>query len=284
MTRGVFVGLSTIDLVYEVDEFPLTDSKVAALRQAVYAGGPATNAAIAFGHLGGDAALVTAIGSHPLTALIRQELDIYNVRLLDLNPAWTELPPISSVAVNPAGQRNVISANAKRIREYSDQIDSELLDSASILLVDGHLMKACLAWGRAAQERAIPVVLDGGSWKEETELLLPHVATAICSCDFHPPGCSTAEQVIEFLRSHGVSQIAITAGSQPIRFVSAEVSGCIPVPPTDAVDTMGAGDIFHGAYSYYSAAGRSFPDALSEAAKIAANSCRFRGTRAWMNE
>ncbi|MFP5275593.1 MAG: PfkB family carbohydrate kinase [Acidobacteriota bacterium] len=283
MTRGVFVGLSTLDLIYEVDAFPLPDSKVSASSQAAYAGGPATNAAIAFRHLGGEAALVTAMGSHPLTALIREELDTYKIALLDLNPAWSELPPISSVAVNPGGQRNVISANAKRTRAYSDQIDSELLDAASILLVDGHLMKACLAWARAAQQRAIPVVLDAGSWKTETELLLPSIATAICSSDFHPPGCSGYEQVVGFLRDHGVRQIAVTAGAQPIQFVSGDVTGSIPVPQIDAVDTMGAGDIFHGAYCYYAAAGWSFADALSEAAKVAANSCRFRGPRAWMN-
>ncbi len=282
MIRGVFVGLSTIDLVYEVDEFPLPDSKATARSQATYAGGPATNAAITFRHLGGEAALVAAIGRHALTALIRDELDAYGVKLLDLSPDRAEVPAISAVAVNPAGQRNVFSANAARISEYSDRVDPELVDSASVLLVDGHLMKACVAWARAAREKEIPVVLDGGSWKPGTELLLSHVETAICSSDFQPPGCSGHEKVIEFLRGHGVRQIAITAGSRPIRFVFEHGSGCIPIPEAPAVDTMGAGDIFHGAYSYYLASGLSFPDALTRASSVASNSCRFRGTRAWM--
>jgi sugar/nucleoside kinase (ribokinase family) len=283
LIRGVFVGLSTIDLVYEVDEFPWPDSKITARSQAAYAGGPATNAAITFRHLSGEAALVAAIGRHPLTALIRDELDTYGVKLLDLSPDRTEVPAISAVAVNPAGHRNVISANAIRISEYSDRVDPGLLDSASVLLVDGHLMTACVAWARAAEEQGVTVVLDGGSWKPGMELLLPHIETAICSADFQPPGCSGHQQVIEFLKGYGVRQIAITAGSSPIRFVSGQGSGCISVPEVPVVDTMGAGDILHGAYGYYTSVGLNFPDALTRAASVASNSCRFRGTRAWMD-
>lgn len=283
MITGAFVGLSTIDLVYEVDDFPVVDSKITARSQTTYAGGPATNAAITFRHLGGEATLVSAIGRHPLTALIRNELDTHSVDLLDLSPDRTDVPAISSVAVNPAGQRNVISANAERVTAYSDQVDPELLKSASILLVDGHLMKASVAWAKAAAKQLTPVVLDGGSWKPGTEQLLSYIDTAICSSDFQPPGCSSHEQLIEFLQGHGVRQIAITAGSRPIRFVSPQGSGCISVEEVPAVDTMGAGDIFHGAYAWYAAAGSGFPDALARAADVASNSCRFRGTRAWMN-
>jgi sugar/nucleoside kinase (ribokinase family) len=45
---------------------------------------------------------------------------------------------------------------------------------------------------------------------------------------------------------------------------------------------MGAGDIFHGAFCLYFAEWRVFEDALREAARIASESCRYRGTRKWM--
>jgi sugar/nucleoside kinase (ribokinase family) len=50
---GVFVGLSTIDVVYRVADFPAANTKAAANSQDVFVGGPATNAAIAFTFLGG---------------------------------------------------------------------------------------------------------------------------------------------------------------------------------------------------------------------------------------
>ncbi len=74
MMRGIFVGLSTIDVVYNVDEFPQTNTKVVAQSQSIFVGGPATNAAIAFSRLGGEAALVTAVGRNALANVVREEL------------------------------------------------------------------------------------------------------------------------------------------------------------------------------------------------------------------
>jgi sugar/nucleoside kinase (ribokinase family) len=125
-------------------------------------------------------------------------------------------------------------------------------------------------------------VFDGGSWKPETEGLVRFVDTAICSSDFLPPDCSGEDEVIEYLHAAGVPQIAITKGADPIRYITGASSGIIQVPRVDVVDTSGAGDIFHGAFCFYTATGSSFVDSLGEAARIAAESCRFRGTREWM--
>ncbi len=190
MTRGIFVGLSTIDIVYNVDEFPAPNAKVAARSQSIFVGGPATNAAIAFAHFGGQATLVTAVGRHPMSQTVRQELEKYSVQLIDLNPDFDEAPAISSVAVDRAGRRNVVSANAARFITPVAEVDRKLCERASIVLVDGHFMQACHAWASAAQANGVPVVLDGGSWKDGTEELLKNVQTAICSADFLPPGCT----------------------------------------------------------------------------------------------
>jgi sugar/nucleoside kinase (ribokinase family) len=282
VAKGIFVGLATVDIVYRVDSFPGANSKVTARSQEIFAGGPATNASIAFSHLGGSPALVATVGRHVLANAILDEIKEYGIQLIDLNPEFDRPPSLSSVCVNDAGERNVVSANALRISTPPAQIDEILLDEASIVLVDGHSMRAAQAWSKAAHERGMPVVLDGGSWKDGTGELLKSIDTAICSADFLPPGCRNEQDVIAYLQSHGVTKIAITKGAQPIRFVSAANSGVVPVPHVDAVDTMGAGDIFHGAYCYYASTGRGFEEALRAAAKVAAESCRFHGTREWM--
>ena len=126
------------------------------------------------------------------------------------------------------------------------------------------------------------MVLDGGSWKVGTEELLKCVDVAICSADFMPPGCATGEDALRYLRGSGVREIAITNGANPILFASEETSGSLPVPYVTLVDTMGAGDIFHGAFCFYASAGLGFVESLQQAAKVASESCRFHGTRAWM--
>ncbi len=282
MIDGVFVGLSTIDVIYDVHEFPVANAKVAARSQQVIVGGPATNAAITFSRLGGRSTLVTAIGRHPLGRMIRDELEKFNVELIDLNPEFSDVPAISSVAVDDAGRRNVISANTAQIHVPPAAVDRRVCERAGILLVDGHAMQACQAWAGAAKELGKPVVLDGGSWKDGSEELLMSVHTAICSADLAPPGCMSRRGLVRLLWGRGVVNVALTHGAEPVRFFTEEKAGEVPVPGVQAVDTVGAGDIFHGAFCYFYAAGKSFEAALEAAAGIAAESCRYRGTREWM--
>jgi sugar/nucleoside kinase (ribokinase family)/GNAT superfamily N-acetyltransferase len=281
MTQAIFVGLSTIDVVYGVDKFPAANKKVAANSQDVFVGGPATNASIAFAHLGGECALVTAVGRHPLARMVREELQKHSIQLIDLNPDFDEVPVISSVAVDPSGNRSVVSANAIRVTTPAARPDNSLCKQARVVMVDGHYMSVCVAWSKAAGANRVPIVFDGGSWKDGTDELLKGVHTAICSADFRPPGCKSKSEVIEFLRSAGVASIAVTDGASPIQFSSGSVTGTLSVPKVDVVDTMGAGDIFHGAYCYFLSMGRGFVESLAEAANVAADSCRYQGTRAW---
>jgi sugar/nucleoside kinase (ribokinase family) len=282
MASGIFVGLSTIDVVYGVDEFPATNTKVEARSQEVFVGGPATNAAVTFAHLGGKAALVTAAGRNVLANVVREELGRHKIQLVDLNPEFEGDPVLSAVSVDRHGNRNVISANATRVAIPPPKIDGSLIGEAGIVLVDGHYMQACQAWASAAKGRGKPVALDGGSWKQGTEELLKNVDTAICSADFLPPNCGSPDEVLEFLKSRGVAKIAITDGAQAIRFISGPSWGTLLVPHVDVVDTMGAGDILHGAYCHFASTGHGFVESLAEAAKIASESCRYAGTREWM--
>jgi sugar/nucleoside kinase (ribokinase family) len=282
MARSIFVGLSSIDVIYGVDEFPSPNTKIEARSQDIHVGGPATNAAIAYGHLGGNPALVTAVGRNPVANLVRDELQKYSVELVDLSPQFEGVPVLSSVSVNKSGSRNVVSANAVRVTTPSAVVDKNLSEQAGIVMVDGHYMQAAQAWAAAAKKRKTSVVLDGGSWKDGTEELLKSVHTAICSANFLPPACVSKDDVILYLKNAGVANIAITDGAEAIQFVSGQSSGTLRVPPVQVVDTMGAGDIFHGAYCYFASTGHGFIESLAEAAKIASESCQYAGTREWM--
>lgn len=282
MAAGVFVGLSTIDLLHTVDAFPSPNSKAVAHAQDLFVGGPATNAAIAFSHLGGKATLAAAVGRNQLAAIIKDDLQRNSIELIDLTPDTDELPAISSVWVDRHGRRSVVSVNTRNLATVPPGFSPELPADTRILQVDGHSMQACQAWARMARSRGIPVVLDGGSWKEGTDDLLESIDMAICSADFMPPGCTSHDQLIQYLQVHKVKHIAITRGGDPIRFVSGSSSGAIPVPQIEVVDTSGAGDILHGAFCFYAASGLDFVEALRQAALVASQSCRYPGTRRWM--
>ena len=274
MASGIFVGLSTIDLIYTVDECPGCKLKSGCAQS----GGSRRRTRDQCGHRVQPSWRRCNAGfsadRHPLAALLKSELQRYQVEHIDLAPESDEPPAVSSVWVNLGeydSDRNPDPAGR-----------SVETGTARILMVDGHSMSACLAWASAARCRDTPVVFDGGSWKPGTEDLLRSVNTTICSADFRPPGCSDEASTIAYLRSAGVQQIAITHGANPIRVVAGSFTATVEVPHIEAVDTTGAGDIFHGAFCYFVCGGCEFVDVLRQASRVAAESCRFHGTREWM--
>ncbi len=283
--RGLFVGLTTLDVIYGVPHLPHANEKQVATDLAIAAGGPATNAAVTFRHLGNEATLLSGIGQNPITDLIRTDLIAQQVHCIDLLPDRTDPPPLSSITVTQQnGDRAVVSRNAFNWQASTAQIPKDILNGINIILIDGHQIEASLAIAQSARPQNIPVVLDGGSWKPGLEKVLPFVDCAICSADFFPPGCTTQAEVMQFLKD-AIAQpnLAITHGSEPIQYLQADLNGQVTVPLITPVDTLGAGDTFHGAFCHWILQ-TDFADALAKSSAITALACQQFGTRTWLEQ
>lgn len=283
MAQGLFIGLITLDFIYSVHEYPKKNQKIVASDYLVSAGGPATNAAVTFNCLGNQSTLSGVLGTHPLTQLIRSDLENYQVNIIDLDPNRLEAPPVSSILVTPTtGERTVISINATQ-SQVSNRLNLlQFLEGIDIILIDGHQIQISQEIIQQAKIKQIPIVLDAGSWKPGLEQILPDINSVICSDNFYPPNCQTSEDVFTYLQALNIPNIAITKGEKPIQYASLkEGSGNIPVPQIQAIDTLGAGDIFHGAFCHFILS-QNFTIALAESAQIAAKSCLSFGTRQWI--
>jgi sugar/nucleoside kinase (ribokinase family) len=287
---GLFVGLCTLDVIQLVDHAPGANEKLTARDQVVAAGGPAANAAVTFAHLGGTASLLTAIGSHPLGVGAKADLHALGVTVTDLAVDSTQPPAVSSVLVTAStGERAVASTNATRHRlTPPDDLDA-LVAACDIVEFDGHHMELAVAAARAARTAGRTTVFDGGSWKPGTEDLLPFIDVAVCSSDFHPPGTHTPADTLRFLREYGVARSAVSGGADPIAWTASGAEGAVEVPPVRVADTLGAGDVLHGALAHHLAlqdrpTPEDFAEALRAAATVASRACASFGTRAWMRE
>ena len=282
--KGLFIGLTTLDCIYLSDRHIEPNEKIVALDYLTAAGGPATNAAVAFSsfsRFGNQGKLLTVLGKHPLNQLIRSDLKDYPLEIVDLIPQQSISPPVSSIIVMVnTGERSVISVNAVKTQAKPLNVSRDILEEIDIVLIDGHQIDVSLALIKIANRYQIPVVMDGGSWKPGLEKVLPYVDYAICSANFYPPGCGTIESVFNFLQNQKIEHIAITQGQQPILYLKQEIA-TIPVPKIEAVDTLGAGDIFHGAFCHHILK-EDFATALNSAALIASKSCQYFGTRKWL--
>ncbi|MBK3567477.1 PfkB family carbohydrate kinase [Streptomyces sp. MBT62] len=287
---GLFVGLCTLDVVQLVDHAPGPNEKLTARDQMVAAGGPAANAAVTFAHLGGTATLLTAIGRHPLGAGVAADLNALGVTVRDLAADSPRPPAVSTVLVTAAtGERAVASTNATAHRlAPPDDLDA-LVAACDLVEFDGHHMELAVAAARSARAVGRKTLLDGGSWKPGTEELLPLLDIAVCSADFHPPGTRTPTDTLRFLREHGVGRSAVSRGADPILWAGPDGEGTVEVPAVRVADTLGAGDVLHGALAHHLAlqdrlTSEGFAEALRTAAVVASRATSSFGTRAWMRE
>jgi sugar/nucleoside kinase (ribokinase family) len=277
--RGLFVGLITLDLVHRVASHLGADEKATAISQELATGGPAANAAITFAALGGTATLVTALGRHPLARFAAAEVQARGVRLVDAAADEVAMPAVSAIRVlDSTGQRSVSSVNAAARSVVPPAELAGLAGDANVVLLDGHHPALALAAARHAQAASVPVLLDAGSWKPVLTELLPDVDAVICSEVFTlPPG---TPGVLE----RGPRLLAVTHGGQPVEWATPKASGTVAVPAVDVRDTLGAGDVFHGAAAYaLSWLGLTrWSQVLAFAVRVAARRVVHEGPRAWL--
>ena len=312
---GLFVGLAVLDVIQLVDAPPGPDEKIVALDQAVAAGGPAANAAVAFAALGGRALLAAPVGAGPLAELIRADLTAHGVELIDCAAAPTAWgaaaagPSVSSCTITAAtGERSVVSTNARArpdpapLSALADAVAAGARPTPDVVLVDGHNPPLARVGLDLAERVGALRLMDAGSWKDDAADLPGRCDVVAPSARFHPPGPAGAlrepADVAAWLRGRGAGAVVLTRGSAPVLWWCGERSGSAAPPAVEAVDTLGAGDVFHGALALALARalpGRRFggggeariaPAALAvavaSACVVAAASTEHFGTRAWI--
>ena len=312
---GLFVGLAVLDVIQLVDAPPGPDEKIVALDQTVAAGGPAANAAVAFAALGGRALLAAPVGAGPLAELIRADLTACGVELIDCAvPATPGAdaaagPSVSSCTITAAtAERSVVSTNARArpdpapLSALADAVAAGARPTPDVVLVDGHNPPLARVGLDLAERVGALRLMDAGSWKDDAADLPGRCDVVAPSARFHPPGPAGAlrepADVAAWLRSRGAGAVVLTRGSAPVLWWCGAQSGSAAPPVVEAVDTLGAGDVFHGALALALARalpGRRFggggeariaPAALAvavaSACVVAAASTEHFGTRAWI--
>lgn len=281
--KGLFVGLCTKDILYYTDDLPTHNHKSKTEDFATYIGGPAANAAITYAALGGDATLATCLGVSPESRVMIEELKGFGVKVLNYSE-YDTVPNTACIVVSSDGKRTILSGQHKF--EVNREYDLDVYDFALFDCNQQEISLDILEYLSRVEGKTI--VLDAGSWKPNIENFLGRADIVIASEDFKDEAGHTV-----FDMKCNASHKAITRGEKPILYLGTEIEQrvCsilpekteIPVESVEAVDTLGAGDIFHGAFCYgYFEQGYSCEEALRFAGKVASESVKYRGPREWM--
>ena len=279
--HAAFFGRTTLDVLYSLDALPPEDSKVFARDFRAAPGGPACNAAITFALLGGRATLVTPLGKGSWAAIVRDHLARHQINLVDLAGSTAYETPLTTVlAASVHGTRTIINPplSLLALETPAPEWNADWAPSPSVVLTDGFHLNESLPMLRACRAIGAALVLDGGSWKPGTEELAPLLTAAICSERFTVPGLTASpETTLRWFAAQGVPSAAVTRGPAPIFALHQGLRFTIEIPPTTAIDTLGAGDVLHGAFCYHYAVAGDFEQSLRTAASIATESCRSLG-------
>lgn len=314
--RGVFVGLATLDIVHYVARAPGRNDKATSHRVAMASGGPAANAAVAFAASGGVATLVTGIGSGWAADLVRSDLERHGVDVVELADEGFDTP-ISSITVSTStAERSIVGTDSSGNPPLGAMgVDvSRLADGVDAVLLDGHHPQVARAFSSCAAQRGIPRILDIGRWKPVFEDLLSSGVHAVCSAGAQPPATTGSADAATYLTGKGAVAV-ITEGGDPVRYwlprsptsyspqpLSTQPpsqsppshartsppsrpqppSGVVRVPPVEAVDTLGAGDTFHGGYAYRIAEGGDVVSAIEHGIALAGARVIQEGPRTWL--
>jgi sugar/nucleoside kinase (ribokinase family) len=282
--RVLFVGRTTFDVGYALDQFPVEDTKVYATGLRAAPGGPATNAAITHALLGGKAILMSAVGGGTWSIPVRAELDQLGINLIDLARGTSYETPLTTVLLNAANStRTIVNPPQSSLECKSPAVwDPAWGETPEVVLTDGFYLAETLDLLAVCREAGAMLCLDGGSWKPGTLELAALLAVAICSERFAVPGLpSHPDATIAWFAEKGVPYIAVTRGAMPIIGWERGRRFEIEIAAIDAADTLGAGDVLHGAFCYHFARTQQFESALRLAAEVATSSCRGHGVRAW---
>jgi ribokinase len=279
----VGVGYTALDYLGVVPRLPAEDGKLEIRDLTIQGGGPAATAMVAARRLGASAALVAKVGDDDFG---RRMLDELRAEDVDCSSVAVE-PGASSqfafIMVNGStASRTVLWTRGTVSRLRPDEVDLDLVGSARGLLVDDLEPAAALVAARHAHARGIPVLIDAGSLRDGVVELLPHCDYIFASERFAEriSGSSDPLAALAALDAYGPKACGVTLGGRGcVALARGEVIEA-PGFDVDAVDTTGAGDVFHAALLFAVLEGWDIERCCVFANAVAALKCRRLGGRA----
>ncbi len=274
MTTICAVGLAVLDLVLGVDRLPRDATKDFADTAELVGGGPAANAAVAVARLGGVARFVGCVGDDPIGGLILHDLTVEGVDTDGVSVVTGATSPVSSVLVLPDGSRAIVNHTDPGLHRSAP----DTLPDADAYVTDVRWPLGAEAAMETAAARNVPGVVDldrsSGAVPEAAVRQASHVIASIDALDVTDPA-----DALRHLADRTSAWVAVTFGAGGTAWLEDGTIRQLRPPPVDVVDTLAAGDVFHGAFALALAEGRDEAGAVRFATAAAAAKCSRPGGR-----
>lgn len=277
MTHIFVTGLAVIDFIFQVAEMPTKAEKYKALGAMIIGGGGAANAAVSVVRLGGVASLAARIGRDHTGDMIIADLLTEGVNLDCIHRRDHARSAFSSVFITNDGERQIVNFRGEGLTD--DPAFLNLPGNVDAALADTRWDAGTKKTMAIAKARGIPGIIDAEAPVGLNQLAdASHIAFSrqgLCELTGEPD----IAKALKLASTMVSAWVCVTDGSAGVYVIDGHHIENIPAFPVDAVDTLAAGDIWHGAFALRLAQGSDEHGAIEFANAAAALKCRHFGGR-----
>lgn len=251
--RAICIGQAAYDITLPIDHFPIENKKTRSMDKIECIGGSACNCAYLLAKWGIETYFAGVVGNDYYGDRIKEELDKIGVNTKYLQKEDNCRTTSSYIIVNTTiGSRTIITNRDKELVLENTSTN----DKFDVILLDGYEKQFATKIIKE-NPKAIKII-DAGSLKEATVELAKMVDYIVCSKDFAE---EYTKRKVNFndLTSLITIYTALQKDFKNKIIITLEDKGCfvydngyklVPTLKMKAIDTTGAGDIFHGAFTY----------------------------------
>lgn len=282
-SRILCIGMPVRDLTFRVQELPERGFKVNASHFDEICGGNALNAAIGIARLGARASICGPMGDARETSAkyIFDKLAHEGIDTKHIVHMPGLVTPISNIMIDPSGERTIVTFRDPELWKVRLPDTDRLLEDCSAILTENRCAEFCTDLCVEARRRGIPVIVDVDRTMSLREGLLTASSHLVFSSEALQSTADIADdaEALKKVAKLTPSFVAGTQGPQGTLWLDEQQNlHQTPAFPVHTVDTLGAGDVFHGAFALAITEKQDIPAALRFASAAAALKCtRFGG-------
>lgn len=269
MTRIICAGLIAVDLVFDLQDFPAKGTKSRATTSKMITGGGALNAAMAIAGLGGTACLVGAIGDDAFGRFLRQKFLDRGIEDRYVHTCTGGATSRSANLITPDGDRTIINHRDAAVTPVDFVLPRDIEFEA--VLVDTRWPEGAVDIVKAARRAGRVAVVDAEAPVSPAQGVLENASHIVFSEQGLADYCGeSSAAALERVTARLGVWCAVTRGALPVLCHDGQCLTEVPTFPVRAVNTLGAGDFWHGAFVLAIAHGRPELDAVRYANAVAA--------------
>jgi sulfofructose kinase len=284
-THILCVGAAVLDTIFRVSTIPSGQGKVLPSAMLQVAEGMASSAAYAIAQMGGRVSLWSSVGDDAAGAQILQDLNACGIDVSGVVEVEGARSALSTILVDDNGERLIVPFYDPLLHRVPKPFTPDDLKQFDAVLVDVRWPELAYEVLKEAKALGIAAILDGDVAPVET---LKHLASEATHIIFSEPAAASLTS-----QSDGATMLTAIRQMIPQAFISVTFgekgsfwmeagSHTVQYHTTlhvDAVDTLAAGDVFHGTFAQGLAERLPTVEIVRLASAAAALKCKVIGGR-----